>query len=160
MGSASAIWFSSDDDLHGSFLCKGRCSRDWVHNDRLDKFVLIYTISHLCSPCSSFQVTPFDVIKTRLQTQPLRIEPLFPRPPVNTCCHPTGNPSSCVRNMSYITRPLAGEFVCVWHDGIFRSEPVNGFLDAVRHVWRAEGMRGLWKGAGTSLYVSSLSFGD
>jgi solute carrier family 25 protein 39/40 len=103
-----------------------------------------------------FLVTPFDVIKTRLQTQPLKTEPLFPRPPLNTCCHPTGNPASCVRNMSYLTRPLAGEFVCVWHDGIYRSEPVKGFLDAVRHVWRAEGMRGLWKGAGTSLYVSSL----
>jgi solute carrier family 25 protein 39/40 len=103
-----------------------------------------------------FQVTPFDVIKTRLQTQPLKTEPLFPRPPLNTCCHPTGNLASCVRNMSSLTRPLAGEVVCVWHDGILRTERVNGFLDAVRHVWRAEGMRGLWKGAGTSLSVSSL----
>lgn len=101
-----------------------------------------------------FLVTPFDVIKTRLQTQPLKTEPLFPHPPLNTCCHPTGNPASCVRNMSYLTRPLAGEFVCVWHDGIYRSEPVKGFLDAVRHVWRAEGIRGLWKGAGTTLSVS------
>lgn len=43
------------------------------------------------------------------------------------------------------------ELVCVWDHGVFRTERVNGFLDAVRHVWRAEGVRGLWKGAGTSL---------
>lgn len=31
------------------------------------------------------------------------------------------------------------------------TERVNGFWDAVRHVFRAEGVRGLWKGAGTTL---------
>jgi len=30
---------------------------------------------------------------------------------------------------------------------------VNGFWDAVRHVWKAEGVRGLWKGAGTTLLI-------
>jgi hypothetical protein len=60
--------------------------------------------------------------------------------------------------MSSLTPPLAGEVVCVWHDGVFRAERVNGFLDAVRHVWRAEGIRGLWKGAGTSLSVFFFYF--
>ena len=55
--------------------------------------------------------------------------------------------------MSYVARSLPTEVVCVWDHGLFRTERVNGFFDAVRHVWRAEGMRGLWKGAGTSLFV-------
>ncbi|EEB87554.1 hypothetical protein MPER_15056, partial [Moniliophthora perniciosa FA553] len=41
------------------------------------------------------------------------------------------------------------------------TERVNGFFDAVRHVWRAEGIRGLWKGAGTTLVIgvpSSTSY--
>lgn len=95
-------------------------------------------------------VTPFDVVKTRLQTQPPQNHPLFPRPPPNTCCQPI-NPTFCVRNMSSVARPLPGDIVCVWERGIMRTERVNGFFDAVRQVWRVEGMRGLWKGAGTSL---------
>jgi len=43
--------------------------------------------------------------------------------------------------------------VCVWENGVFKTERVNGFLDAVKHVWRAEGVRGLWKGAGTTLVI-------
>lgn len=46
---------------------------------------------------------------------------------------------------------LREEVVCVWDHGVFRTERVNGFLDAVKHVWRAEGIAGLWKGAGTTL---------
>lgn len=94
-------------------------------------------------------VTPFDVVKTRLQTQPK--VPLFSRTtPPNTCCQPTHIP--CVRNMSSYTRTLAAEeVVCVFDHGVYRTERVNGFLDAVRHVWRVEGVRGLWKGAGTTL---------
>ncbi len=41
--------------------------------------------------------------------------------------------------------------------GAMRTERVTGFWDAVRHVWRAEGLRGLWKGAGTTLYGSSFT---
>lgn len=41
---------------------------------------------------------------------------------------------------------------------MFRTERVNGFYDAVRHVWRVEGSRGLWKGVGTSLYVLAQTF--
>lgn len=55
--------------------------------------------------------------------------------------------------MSSLARSLEGEYVCVWDHGMFRSERVNGFFDAIRHVWRAEGASGLWKGAGTSLLI-------
>jgi len=41
----------------------------------------------------------------------------------------------------------------VWDHGVMRTERVNGFLDAIRHVVRAEGLPGLWKGAGTSLVI-------
>ena len=51
------------------------------------------------------------------------------------------------------SRTFPEQVVCVWEGNVFRRERVNGFYDAVKHVWRAEGMRGLWKGAGTSLYV-------
>lgn len=98
-------------------------------------------------------VTPFDVVKTRLQTQPVRRSPLFPHPPPNVCCQPANIP--CVRRMSTaaLPRSLEGDVVCVWEHGMFRTERVTGFLDAVRHVWRVEGISGLWKGAGTSLCV-------
>ncbi|KAF8078563.1 mitochondrial carrier domain-containing protein [Lyophyllum atratum] len=104
------------------------------------------------STVTALTMTPFDVIKTRLQTQPIQPKGLFPRPPPNVCCQPN-KAASCVRNMSSMARPLAEEVVCVWDHGIFRTERVNGFMDAVRHVWRVEGIRGLWKGAGTSLVM-------
>ncbi|KIM48146.1 hypothetical protein M413DRAFT_439869 [Hebeloma cylindrosporum] len=98
-------------------------------------------------------MTPFDLVKTRLQTQPPRRRPLFPRPPNNTCCQPL-NAASCVRNMSSLAlRSLPTEVVCVWEGGRFKTERVNGFFDALRHVWRAEGARGLWKGVGTTLVI-------
>jgi solute carrier family 25 protein 39/40 len=53
--------------------------------------------------------------------------------------------------MSSMARPLAGEVVCIWEGGTMRTERVNGFVDAVKHVWRAEGIKGLWKGTGTTL---------
>ncbi|KAH7883646.1 mitochondrial carrier domain-containing protein [Phlebopus sp. FC_14] len=102
------------------------------------------------STMTALTMTPFDVVKTRLQTQPK--EPLFSRPPPNKCCQPSNIP--CVRNMSSLARPLvAEEVVCIYDHGVLRTERVNGFLDAVQHVWRAEGIRGLWKGAGTSLLI-------
>lgn len=59
----------------------------------------------------------------------------------------------CVRRMSTaaLSRSVEGEVVCIWDHGMFRAERVTGFFDAVRHVWRAEGIPGLWKGAGTTL---------
>ncbi|KAJ7597098.1 mitochondrial carrier domain-containing protein [Mycena floridula] len=104
------------------------------------------------SAVTALTMTPFDVVKTRLQTQPPQPQHLFPRHPLKTCCQP--NPVQCVRNMSSLARSLTHEeLVCVWENGVFKTERVNGFFDAVRHVWRAEGIRGLWKGAGTSLVI-------
>ncbi|PSR72378.1 hypothetical protein PHLCEN_2v11721 [Hermanssonia centrifuga] len=106
------------------------------------------------STVTALTMTPFDVVKTRLQTQPVRPQALFPQPPPNVCCQPANSP--CVRRMSTIamSRSTAGEVVCVWDHGMFRTERVNGFFDAIRHVWRAEGISGLWKGAGTTLLIS------
>ena len=61
-----------------------------------------------------------------------------------------------MRNMSSMARAVSEEVVCIWDHGHLRTERVNGFWDAVRHVWKAEGIRGLWKGAGTTLCVSPL----
>ncbi|KAJ3528459.1 hypothetical protein NM688_g7998 [Phlebia brevispora] len=106
------------------------------------------------STLTALTMTPFDVVKTRLQTQPVRRSPLFPQPPPNVCCQP-GN-IQCIRRMSTaaLSRSVEGEIVCIWDHGMFRAERVTGFFDAVRHVWRVEGVRGLWKGAGTTLLIS------
>ncbi|KIJ21693.1 hypothetical protein PAXINDRAFT_159739 [Paxillus involutus ATCC 200175] len=102
------------------------------------------------STLTALTMTPFDVVKTRLQTQPKK--PLLSYPAPNKCCQPSSMP--CVRNMSSLARSFtAEEVVCVYDHGVLRKERVNGFLDAVRHVVRAEGIRGLWKGAGTSLLI-------
>jgi len=101
------------------------------------------------STMTALTMTPFDVVKTRLQTQPVQVRT---RPSPTICCQPPN--VQCVRNMSSLARPLGAEqLVCVWDRGLFRAEPVKGFSDAVRHVWRAEGIRGLWKGAGTTLVI-------
>lgn len=102
---------------------------------------------------TALTMTPFDVVKTRLQTQPPQGRPLFVRPPPNTCCQPSHIP--CVRNMSSLATPMlsSSENVCIWDHGVMRQERVNGFYDAVKHVIRAEGIRGLWKGAGTSIMI-------
>jgi len=118
----------------------------------MDSFQAKIVAAAAGSAITTLTMTPFDVVKTRLQTQPPENRPLFPRPPPNTCCQPI-NPAFCVRNMSSVARSLPGEIVCVWDRGIMRTERVNGFFDAVRHVWRVEGMRGLWKGVGTSLIM-------
>ncbi|EJD03864.1 mitochondrial carrier [Fomitiporia mediterranea MF3/22] len=105
------------------------------------------------STLTALTMTPFDVVKTRLQTQPPPQIPLFPKPPTpNGCCQPN-SALGCVRNMSSYARPLATEVVCIWDHGVLRTERVNGFWDAIRHVVRAEGMKGLWKGAGTTLLI-------
>ncbi|KAJ6610060.1 mitochondrial carrier domain-containing protein [Mycena sp. CBHHK59/15] len=101
------------------------------------------------SAMTALTMNPFDVVKTRLQTQPVQVRS---RPSPTACCQPSN--VQCVRKMSSLARPLAAEqLVCVWDHGFFKTEPVNGFSDAVRHVWRAEGVRGLWKGVGTTLVI-------
>lgn len=137
---------------HGPLLCEARRRRDGLVPHRPHQYV--HPVFH-CPESHVFLVTPFDVVKTRLQTQPSRTRPqlLFP----DTCCQ-TIKSVPCVRNTAPLTRSMSslvsshpGEVVCIWKNGLFKTEQVNGFYDAVRHVWRAEGIRGLWKGAGTSL---------
>ncbi|KAH9082067.1 mitochondrial carrier [Lactarius deliciosus] len=106
-------------------------------------------------------MTPFDVVKTRLQTQPPRTQGVHHvNAHSHVCCQPTSVP--CVRDlppavraraMSTFAHTVPQELVCIWDRGVFRTERVNGFYDAVRHVWRAEGIRGLWKGTGTTLVI-------
>ncbi|QRV75913.1 mitochondrial carrier protein [Ceratobasidium sp. AG-Ba] len=127
------------------------------------------------STMTALTMTPFDLIKTRLQTQPTAtVAPptLFPRPPLQSakagpssglapgCCRPS--PLPCVRNVSSLAvaypshATFAGQadsVVCLW-DGTWRSERVKGFWDAVVKVSRAEGVSGLWKGVGTSLTIA------
>ena len=135
------------------------CGSDWECLFLLPPLCCIY-ISHGLPPI----VTPFDVVKTRLQTQPPKPKSrqLFARPPPNVCCQP--NNIACVRGMSHLAIPALSrsEVVCVWDHGIWRQERVNGFYDAVKHVVRAEGLRGLWKGAGTAMFVfdNSCAFAD
>ncbi|KAI0307813.1 mitochondrial carrier [Multifurca ochricompacta] len=113
------------------------------------------------STLTAITMTPFDVVKTRLQTQPPTAQGV---PHINAhlsvCCQPTTVP--CVRglppavharSMSTFAHNIPQELVCIWDRGVFRTERVNGFYDAVRHVWRAEGIRGLWKGTGTTLVI-------
>ncbi|TFK30499.1 mitochondrial carrier [Coprinopsis marcescibilis] len=104
------------------------------------------------SAVTAVTMTPFDVVKTRLQTQPPHRRPLFPKPPPNTCCQPS-NAAPCIRNMSSLARPIAGDVVCLWDHGVLKTQRVNGFYDAVRHLWKVEGLAGLWKGTGTTLII-------
>lgn len=103
-------------------------------------------------------VTPFDVVKTRLQTQPPRIQGVPHISAHSVCCQPTSvpcvrglPPANYARGMSTFAHTIPQELVCIWDRGVLRTERVNGFYDAVRQVMRAEGIRGLWKGAGTTL---------
>ena len=59
-------------------------------------------------------------------------------------------------SLAHVAHPQ--NLVCVWDHGTLRAERVTGFGDAIRKVWITEGVRGLWKGAGTSLYVQVYVF--
>ncbi|SRR6266478_1708412 len=128
-----------------------------IHLDGTVKSVVLFTPKNL----SIYRtvVTPFDVVKTRLQTQPPSTQGV---PHISAhssvCCQPTVvpcvrglPPSSYARSMSTFAHTLPQELVCILDRGVLRTERVNGFTDAIRHVWRAEGLRGLWKGVGTTL---------
>ncbi|KLO20221.1 mitochondrial carrier [Schizopora paradoxa] len=103
------------------------------------------------STLTALTMTPFDVVKTRLQTQIPSTSTVTPKVP-KICCQPGS--VACVRNMSSYARSLPQDVVCIWDHGAMRTERVTGFWDAIRHVWRAEGLRGLWKGAGTTLVIA------
>ncbi|KAH9175369.1 mitochondrial carrier [Lactarius sanguifluus] len=96
------------------------------------------------STLTAVTMTPFDVVKTRLQTQPPRTQGVHHvNAHSHVCCQPTSVP--CVRDLPPAVRARAMS--------TFAHTRVNGFYDAVRHVWRAEGIRGLWKGTGTTLVI-------
>ncbi|QRW04819.1 DNA mismatch repair protein MutS [Ceratobasidium sp. AG-Ba] len=106
------------------------------------------------STMTALTMTPFDLIKTRLQTQPTAtVAPptLFRgRPPLQSA---KAGPSSGLARVVVDRAAAADSVVCLW-DGTWRSERVKGFWDAVVKVSRAEGVSGLWKGVGTSLTIA------
>ncbi|GJJ08816.1 hypothetical protein Clacol_003035 [Clathrus columnatus] len=100
---------------------------------------------------TALTMTPFDVVKTRLQTQSTGNSSF--RPSSQICCTPSN--AHCVRNMSSFARAAhTEEIICLWDHGQLRTERVTGFSDAFKKVFRTEGIRGLWKGVGTSLIMS------
>ncbi|KZO95004.1 mitochondrial carrier [Calocera viscosa TUFC12733] len=119
---------------------------------------------------TSLTMTPFDVIKTRLQTQAQsssRAPPqrLFPHPP-RPC--PSCVPATCQIPL-HAARPLSSFSLshtsasCTWDAGWVGAERVGGaaavvrvggFWDGVGKVARTEGVAGLWKGVGTTLLMS------
>ncbi|KAG8856352.1 hypothetical protein FRB96_006503 [Tulasnella sp. 330] len=133
---------------------------------------------------TALTMTPFDVIKTRMQTQPSSHSsssgagPLASR--LNTaavCCQPAHSTAPCIRSYSSLAlssssnassysvasrfgfdfRPNGhpAQVVCVWdRQGVKHSERVTSFWDAARKVWKMEGVRGLWKGVGTTLVIA------
>ena len=126
------------------------------------------------NPPSSYTrpVTPFDVIKTRLQTQltpqvsaarsPQSRGPLlFPKPPRDACCRPSGGKcarlvhcfafSGTIPATQWIQLSSPPQVVCLWDGQIYRNRQVNGFRDAAWQIWKAESFAGLWKGVGTTL---------
>lgn len=125
----------------------------------MDPFHAKVVAAGVGSATTALTMTPFDVVKTRLQTQPVQEKSLFPVRSTKPVCNSNIEAcarAGCTRQMSSLARNMAREqllCVCVWDQGVARSERVTGFADAIRRVWHAEGVRGLWKGAGTGLVI-------
>jgi len=117
---------------------------------------------------SKCTVTPFDVVKTRLQTQTQNKKS---QATFQTCRHAPH--VSCARSISSYaasistsatassttSRLLLGTSkslpedlcLCFYEGNMMRTQRVTGFWDALIQVARFEGVRGLWKGVGTTL---------
>ena len=139
-----------------------------ITSETTRRSAIIFHLTHFTP-----SVTPFDVIKTRLQTPPQLqasspgptkspVPLLFPTPPRDACCQPSGD--KCARLIHYTalsgptpttkwsSRPASSpQIVCLWDGQIYRNRPVNGFRDAAWQIWTVEGFTGLWKGVGTTL---------
>jgi Mitochondrial carrier protein len=111
-------------------------------------------------------VTPFDVVKTRLQTQ---MPHKKSQANSQTCRHAPH--ISCTRSMSSYAASMSSSpatssklllgsgskslpeelCLCFYEGNTVRAQRVTGFWDALLQVARFEGVRGLWKGVGTTL---------
>ncbi|KAK0531758.1 Carrier protein, mitochondrial [Tilletia horrida] len=92
---------------------------------------------------TSVFMTPFDVIKTRLQVQGATAAPPF----------------SFEAHHSHLLRPQTsiGPSAPVSSSGSFPPPPrhhLTGLLDGVSKVWRAEGATGLWRGLSPTLVMT------
>lgn len=136
-------------------------------------------------------MTPFDVLKTRLQTTQPHLRPEFIPPPVECCQTPVVG----ITSVSCATSTLPGatqpkpaamamsapagcyhpsKWAGIWGEaitfeevlnrgGLLRSDgalalhrpaaesPSSGFWQEIATVRREAGLRGLWKGVGTTL---------
>ncbi|KAG6381225.1 hypothetical protein JVT61DRAFT_5628 [Boletus reticuloceps] len=105
------------------------------------------------STMTALTMTPFDVVKTRLQTQPK--ESLLSRTVSTRCCQPPNVP--CVRNMSSLVHTFPAEkVVCVYDHGVLRRERVSGFLDAIRHCRESRGNKRVMEGCWNNLVSRCL----
>jgi solute carrier family 25, member 39/40 len=140
---------------------------DWL----VDDLSFSSSLRHEITGLTDFEcvVTPFDVVKTRLQTQ---MPHKKSQATVQTCRHAPH--ISCTRSMSSYAASISPSpatsssaskllvgtgskslpedlCLCLYEGNAMRTQRVTGFWDALIQVARFEGVRGLWKGVGTTL---------